>query len=70
VSIPRGREIDGTLPYMNYADMEAYMAEFMDDWKYYGVTIMCDSWTGEYLYTFVGLYFVVLSILKQLILCT
>ena len=68
--IPRGKEIDGPLLDMNYADMEAHMAEFQDDWKDYGVTILCDSWTGEYLYTSVGIYFVVLSILKQSILCT
>jgi len=54
VPIPRGKEIDGPLLDMNYADMEAHTAEFKDDWKDYGVTIMCDSWTGEYLYTFVG----------------
>ena len=26
------------------------MAAFKDDWKDYGVTVMCDSWTCEYLY--------------------
>ena len=47
--IPRGKEIDGPLLDMNYAGMETLMAEFKDDWKDCGVTIMCDSWTGEYL---------------------
>ena len=50
VPIPCGKEIDGPLLDMNYADMEAHMAAFKDDWKDYGVTVMCDSWTGEYLY--------------------
>ena len=55
--IPCGEKIDGPLLDMNYADMEAHTAEFKDDWKDYGVTIMCDSWTGEYLYIFVGLLY-------------
>ncbi|XP_062232776.1 uncharacterized protein LOC133930088 [Phragmites australis] len=44
--IPNGREIDGPFFDMNYEDMEAHMAEFKDEWDDYGVTIMCDSWTG------------------------
>jgi hypothetical protein len=50
VHIPNGREIDGPFLDMNYEDMEAHMAEFKDEWDDYGVTIMCDSWTGIYLY--------------------
>ncbi|CAN6244021.1 unnamed protein product [Urochloa humidicola] len=46
VPIPRGKEIDGRYLDINFADMEAHMAEFKDDWKDYGVSIMCDSWTG------------------------
>jgi hypothetical protein len=51
VPIPRGREIDGPLLDMNYADMEAHMAKFKEDWKDYGVTVMCDSWTGKHLFS-------------------
>ena len=51
VPIPHGREIDGPLLDMNYANMEAHMAKFKEDWKDYGVTVMCDSWTGKYLFS-------------------
>jgi hypothetical protein len=51
VPIPRGRQIDGPLLDMNYADMETHMAEFKKDWKDYGVTVVCDSWTGKHLLT-------------------
>jgi hypothetical protein len=51
VPIPREREIDGPLLDMNYADMEAHMAKFKEDWKDYGVTVMCDSWTGKHLFS-------------------
>jgi hypothetical protein len=51
VPIPRGREIDGPLLDMNYADMEAHMDKFKEDWKDYGVTIKCDSWTGKHLFS-------------------
>ncbi|XP_008644965.2 uncharacterized protein [Zea mays] len=46
VHIPTGKELDGKFLDMNYEDMEAHMAKFKDDWKEYGVTVMCDSWTG------------------------
>ncbi|PWZ08530.1 hypothetical protein Zm00014a_022984 [Zea mays] len=45
VHIPTGKELDGKFLDMNYEDMEAHMAKFKDDWKEYGVTVMCDSWT-------------------------
>lgn len=51
VQIPRGREIDGPLLDMNYEELEANMAAFKEDWDDFGVTIMCDSWTGNYLCT-------------------
>jgi hypothetical protein len=47
VHIPSGKELDGKFLDMNYEDMEAHMAKFKDDWKEYGVTVMCDSWTGK-----------------------
>ncbi|PWZ26281.1 hypothetical protein Zm00014a_032919 [Zea mays] len=46
VHIPSGKDLDGKFLDMNYEDMEAHMAKFKDDWKEYGVTVMCDSWTG------------------------
>lgn len=54
VHIPHGREIDGPLLDMNYEEMEVNMDEFKADWDDFRVTIMCDSWTGNYLCT---LYF-------------
>ncbi|PWZ29999.1 hypothetical protein Zm00014a_024739 [Zea mays] len=47
VHIPSGKDLDGKFLDMNYEDMEAHMAKFKDDWKEYGVTVMCDSWTGN-----------------------
>jgi hypothetical protein len=47
VQIPTGREIDGPLLDMNFQDVEAHMSQFKEDWHEYGVTIMCDSWTGK-----------------------
>jgi hypothetical protein len=58
VPIPRGREIDGPLLDMNYANMEAHMAKFKEDWKDYGVTVMCDSWTGKHLFSYLTLLYV------------
>jgi len=58
VHIPRGKEIDGPLLDRNFDDVEAHLAEFKEDWNEYGVTIMCDSWTGRYMYNlcFILLY--------------
>ncbi|PWZ34176.1 hypothetical protein Zm00014a_011595 [Zea mays] len=47
VHIPSGKDLDGKFLDMNYEDMEAHMAKFKDDWKEYGVTVMCDSWTAH-----------------------
>ncbi|XP_035823134.1 uncharacterized protein [Zea mays] len=47
VHIPSGKDLDGKFLDMNYEDMEAHMAKFKDDWKEYGVTVMCDSWTDN-----------------------
>jgi hypothetical protein len=46
VPLPKGKDIDGQLLDMNYNDLEAHMESFKEDWSRYGVTIMCDSWTG------------------------
>ena len=45
--ILRGKEIDDPLLDRNFDDVEAHLAEFKEDWNEYGVTIMCDSWTGK-----------------------
>jgi hypothetical protein len=44
---PIGKELDGKYLDMNYEDMKAHMTKFKDDWKEYGVIVMCDSWTGK-----------------------
>ncbi|TVT97872.1 hypothetical protein EJB05_56851, partial [Eragrostis curvula] len=31
---------------MNYEDLQAHMVDFKANWAQFGVTIMCDSWTG------------------------
>jgi hypothetical protein len=38
--------------------MEAHMAKFKEDWKDYGVTVMCDSWTGKHLFSYLTLLYV------------
>jgi hypothetical protein len=34
------------------------MAKFKEDWKDYGVTVMCDSWTGKHLFSYLTLLYV------------
>ncbi|KAM0844514.1 hypothetical protein ACQ4PT_057002 [Festuca glaucescens] len=46
VPLPRGLDIDGKYLQSNYEELQAYMAAFKNDWGQYGVTVMCDSWTG------------------------
>ncbi|XP_062197794.1 uncharacterized protein LOC133900613 [Phragmites australis] len=41
-----GSDIDGPCLDANYEDIEKALEDFKRDWKKYGVTIMCDSWTG------------------------
>jgi hypothetical protein len=48
VAIPSGKEIDGPLLDMNYEDLLAQMEDHKENWARYGVTVMCDSWTGPY----------------------
>lgn len=48
VSAPSGREIDGPLLDMNYEELLAQMEEHKQYWARYGVTVMCDSWTGPF----------------------
>ena len=46
IAVPTGREIDGTYLDANEEDLKKEFAKFKVDWPTYGVTIMCDSWTG------------------------
>ncbi|KAM0834901.1 hypothetical protein ACQ4PT_063293 [Festuca glaucescens] len=50
--IPTGKEIDGIYLDKNYEEAGEWLKMFKQDWKTYGVTVMCDSWTGptEFLY--------------------
>jgi hypothetical protein len=44
--IPTGKEIDGIYLDKNYEEAGEWLKMFKQDWKTYGVTVMCDSWTG------------------------
>ncbi|XP_044386945.1 uncharacterized protein [Triticum aestivum] len=44
--IPTGKEIDGKYLDKNYEESREWLKLFKQDWKNYGVTVMCDSWTG------------------------
>lgn len=44
--LPNGSDIDGKYLTANRMELEEYVLQFKDDWKQFGVTIMCDSWTG------------------------
>ena len=46
VASPRGHKIDGPYLDANEQDIKQYVAQFKDDWGIYGVSIMCDSWSG------------------------
>ena len=43
---PTGREIDGKYLDANEEEIRQRFAKFRQDWPMYGVTLMCDSWTG------------------------
>ncbi|XP_047080349.1 uncharacterized protein LOC124691115 [Lolium rigidum] len=44
--IPTAKEIDGIYLDKNYDEATEWLKLFKQDWKNYGVTVMCDSWTG------------------------
>ncbi|TVU12808.1 hypothetical protein EJB05_46468, partial [Eragrostis curvula] len=46
VRSPTGREINGIYLDANEEDIKKQFAKFKLDWPNYGVTLMCDSWTG------------------------
>jgi hypothetical protein len=45
ISIPTGREIDGSYLDLNEEDIKKQFEKFKD-WGMYGITIMCDLWIG------------------------
>ncbi|XP_044446788.1 uncharacterized protein [Triticum aestivum] len=44
--IPTAKEIDGKYLEVNYDEATSFLQKFKQDWKNFGVTLMCDSWTG------------------------
>ncbi|XP_052137653.1 uncharacterized protein LOC127756319 [Oryza glaberrima] len=44
--IPTANGIDGEYLQANFEEAEHSLEQFKQDWKQYGVTVMCDSWTG------------------------
>ncbi|KAE8771560.1 hypothetical protein D1007_56553 [Hordeum vulgare] len=46
IPIPTGKEIDGQYLEANYDEANLFLQKFKQDWKNFGVTLMCDSWTG------------------------
>jgi hypothetical protein len=44
--VPTGRKIDGPYLNSNEEDIKKQFQKFKEDWPMYGITIMCDSWTG------------------------
>ena len=44
--IPTSHGIDGEFLEANFEEAENSLEQFKQGWKQYGVTIMCDSWTG------------------------
>ncbi|XP_044459577.1 uncharacterized protein [Triticum aestivum] len=46
IPIPTAKEIDGPYLEANYDEANSFLQKFKQDWKNFGVTLMCDSWTG------------------------
>jgi hypothetical protein len=46
IASPTGRDIDGKYLDMNEKDLKDRYAKFQNDWPIFGVSLMCDSWTG------------------------
>jgi hypothetical protein len=46
IASPTGRDIDGRCLDMNEKDLKNQYAKFQNDWPIFGVSLMCDSWTG------------------------
>lgn len=43
---PSGTQVDGVYLQSNYEELIEIMDGFKTSWKDYGITVMCDSWTG------------------------
>ena len=46
IASPTGKEIDGKYLDQNEADLRKKYENFKAEWPTFGVTLMCDSWTG------------------------
>jgi hypothetical protein len=46
IASPTGWDIDGKYLDMNEKDLKDRYAKFQNDWPIFGVSLMCDSWTG------------------------
>jgi hypothetical protein len=46
IASPSGRDIDGKYLDQNEKDLKDWYVKFQQDWPIFGVTLMCDSWTG------------------------
>ena len=46
IASPTGRDIDGKYLDQNEQDLKTRYVKFQKDWPLFGVTLMCDSWTG------------------------
>ena len=46
VPSPHGRDIDGKYLDANESDIQYLFKKWSAEWDDYGVTLMCDSWTG------------------------
>lgn len=46
IASPTGRDIDGKYLDQNEKDLKDRYVKFQNDWPLFGVTLMCDSWTG------------------------
>jgi hypothetical protein len=47
IASPTRRDIDGKYLDMNEKDLKDRYAKFHNDWPIFGVSLMCDSWTGS-----------------------
>ena len=46
IASPSGKEIDGKYLDQNEKDLMDRYKQFQKEWDIFGVTLMCDSWTG------------------------
>jgi hypothetical protein len=46
IASPTGRDIDGKYLDQNEQDLKTRYVKFQKDWPLFGITLICDSWTG------------------------